>query len=262
MTANCRQSEPTSFIARLVDFMERHRRSLLVAVVAAGFMAAIGAFDSRLMPPLERLVYWEGWMVGGTLMGSAIMSAVRGLHWLDDRPWLQAGVLTLLIWAPATVMVWVVLALMRHSAWGLHALLANASQVLLVSAAMTAVNYLADRRPAETHAAANDTGPAIFLERLPIRLHGAALYAVEAQDHYLRLHTSKGADLILMRLSDAIEELDGIEGAQTHRSWWVAKDGVEEARRTDGRAVLRLKDGDEAPVSRTYVRALRQAGWF
>ncbi len=134
--------------------------------------------------------------------------------------------------------------------------------MLLVAAAMTALNFLADRTPPETHAGARDAAPAAFLERLPVRLRGSELYAVEAQDHYLRLHTSQGADLILMRLSDAIDELEGIEGAQTHRSWWVARGGVDEARRADGRATLRLKDGAEVPVSRTYVRALRQAGWF
>lgn len=143
-------------------------------------------------------------------------------------------------------------------------MLGNAGPVLLVCAAMVALNNLADREPAQTHAPPEPdaaTTPT-FLQRLPIRLQGADLYAVEAQDHYLRLHTSKGADLILMRLSDAIGELEGIEGAQTHRSWWVAKEGVDEARRGDGRAILRLKDGAEVPVSRTYVRALRQAGWF
>jgi hypothetical protein len=41
-----------------------------------------------------------------------------------------------------------------------------------------------------------------------------------------------------MRLSDAVAELEGIEGAQTHRSWWVAKMAVEGAQRGDGRATL------------------------
>jgi DNA-binding LytR/AlgR family response regulator len=85
---------------------------------------------------------------------------------------------------------------------------------------------------------------------------------VEAQDHYLRLHTSKGQDLILMRLSDAIAELDGIEGARTHRSWWVARGAVVSAERAEGRATLTLTDGAQAPVSRSYVKPLREAGWF
>lgn len=35
-----------------------------------------------------------------------------------------------------------------------------------------------------------------------------------------------------------------------------------EARRSDGRALLELKDGAQVPVSRTYAGALRAAGWF
>jgi len=101
-----------------------------------------------------------------------------------------------------------------------------------------------------------------FLERLPPKLKGAVLYAVSAEDHYLRLHTSKGSDLILMRLSDALVELEGLEGAQTHRSWWVAKEAVESARREGDRVMLTLKGGVEAPVSRPNVRPLREAGWF
>jgi DNA-binding LytR/AlgR family response regulator len=65
-----------------------------------------------------------------------------------------------------------------------------------------------------------------------------------------------------MRLSDAADELEGLEGAQVHRSWWVARDAIVEARRGDGRATLTLKDGSEVPVSRTYARQLRARGWI
>ena len=104
--------------------------------------------------------------------------------------------------------------------------------------------------------------PAKFLQRLPLKLRGGEIWAVEAEDHYLRLHTSKGQDLILMRLSDAIDELQGIEGAQVHRSWWVAREAITEAVRGDGRATLTLKDGADVPVSRTYARLLRERRWI
>ena len=85
---------------------------------------------------------------------------------------------------------------------------------------------------------------------------------MEAEDHYLRVHTGKGSDLILLRLADAIGELGAIDGAQTHRSWWVARAAVLSVRRHDGRATLTLKGGLEAPVSRTQAAALRQRGWL
>ncbi|MNC82399.1 LytTr DNA-binding domain protein [compost metagenome] len=69
-----------------------------------------------------------------------------------------------------------------------------------------------------------------------------------------------------MRLSDALAELEGLEGAQTHRSWWVAKGAVASIARGDGRAALTLEGGPDsdliAPVSRRYARALREAGWW
>ena len=72
----------------------------------------------------------------------------------------------------------------------------------------------------------------------------------------------KGSDLILMRLSDAVAELEGLEGAQTHRSWWVAKAAVMDVRRRNGRATLTLTNGIEAPVSRAFARSLREDGWY
>ena len=65
-----------------------------------------------------------------------------------------------------------------------------------------------------------------------------------------------------MRLADAVAELEGLEGAQVHRSWWVARDAVVGVTRGDGRATLTLKGGVTAPVSRRYAPALRKAGWY
>ena len=107
-----------------------------------------------------------------------------------------------------------------------------------------------------THTAPAGAPPARFLARLPAKLAGASLWAVEAEDHYLRLHTSKGQDLILLRLADALGELEGIEGARTHRSWWVARDAVAAVERAEGRTTLTLPDGAKAPVSRTNWNAL------
>ena len=68
--------------------------------------------------------------------------------------------------------------------------------------------------------------------------------------------------LVLMRLRDAIPHIEGIEGRQVHRSWWVARGAVEDVRR-EGRNV-RLVLGEDliAPVSRAQVSELKTAGWF
>ncbi len=139
------------------------------------------------------------------------------------------------------------------------------AEVAVVTGAMAAIMMLMNRPgPATQAAPPNATTPTAvrFLERLPAKLKGGTLYAIQAEDHYLRLHTSKGSDLILMRIADAIVELDGIEGAQVHRSWWVARSAVDTVKRDGRRVALLLKDGTEAPVSRPNVAALRESGWI
>ena len=101
-----------------------------------------------------------------------------------------------------------------------------------------------------------------FLDKLPLKHRQADLYAVQSEDHYLRVHTSAGEAMILMRLSDAAALLSDIAGLQTHRSWWVAKDGVSEIRKDGQRMILVLKDGAEAPVSRANIARVRDAGWI
>lgn len=100
-----------------------------------------------------------------------------------------------------------------------------------------------------------------FIDRLPPHL-GRDLIALEMEDHYVRAHTSAGSTLLLMRMRDAVAELAGVDGAQVHRSWWVARGAVEGAE-VDGRqARLRLRGGLEAPVARNTLPALRERGWL
>jgi hypothetical protein len=239
-------------------------RSLAIAAVAGLFMAYVGAFGTQAAPIGQRFGYWLTTMIGASIIGAAIFYPAEARGWLERRPIPIASILALAMALPLTGLVWLTTALFFAPLRSLdpRLLAPTFPPVLLISAIMTAINYLAAPRSHATHAAPAGAAPAKFLERLPLKLRGGELYAVQAEDHYLRLHTSRGSDLILLRLADAVAELDGIEGAQTHRSWWVAKAAVADARRSDGRAVLTLRNGIEAPVSRSYAGALKDGGWF
>lgn len=80
------------------------------------------------------------------------------------------------------------------------------------------------------------------------------------QDHYVDVHTDKGNTLVLMRLADAIAEMEGVSGMQIHRSHWVALDAVAGSLRKDGRLFLRMTDEKLLPVSRSSLDAVRVAG--
>jgi hypothetical protein len=56
--------------------------------------------------------------------------------------------------------------------------------------------------------------------RLPARVRFARLFAIEAHDHYVRVHTDAGTELVTARFADAVDELVGVHGFRVYRSWW------------------------------------------
>ena len=98
-----------------------------------------------------------------------------------------------------------------------------------------------------------------IVERLPPGERGA-LSHMSMQDHYVEVRTARGGGLVLMRFADAIAETAGTTGLQIHRSHWVALDAVEKGMRCEGKLYLRLADGTELPVSRSFQPAVREAG--
>jgi hypothetical protein len=233
-------------------------RGLLVTLAAAGFLGFAGAFGSIQLPLFERLGYWIVLMLLGWVWGAFVSRYFFGGLSSRGNLWLRAFLCALTMAIPYSAVVAVAGVWAFHSHYTPADIPQLLGSVTLVSLAMVALNVLVDRQ-ATTQASDQ---PPKFLERLPLKLRGGEVWAVEAEDHYLRLHTSKGQDLILLRLSDAIAELEGIEGAQVHRSWWVAREAITAAQRGDGRATLTLKDGSEVPVSRTHARLLREKGWI
>lgn len=94
-------------------------------------------------------------------------------------------------------------------------------------------------------------------------MDAAQVMAVEAEDHYLRLHLADGRKpLVLYRLRDALAELSHLEGEQVHRGHWVAARAVQGLERRDGRKwAIRLECGLLVPVSATFMPAVRRRGW-
>lgn len=98
-----------------------------------------------------------------------------------------------------------------------------------------------------------------LLDRLPFDKRGP-LVALSVEDHYVRVQTTLGDEMLLMRLADAIREVGHTTGAQVHRSHWAAFDQVAKASRLGDRAVLHMKTGIDVPVSRANLPKLKEAG--
>jgi DNA-binding LytR/AlgR family response regulator len=101
-----------------------------------------------------------------------------------------------------------------------------------------------------------------LLDRLPAEKRGT-LIRLEVQDHYVLAVTSRGKELLLMRLGDAIKETGNDTGRQIHRSHWVSDAGVRKIIRQGGknpRLAVETGDGQTLPVSRSQLAEVR-ARW-
>jgi DNA-binding LytR/AlgR family response regulator len=116
------------------------------------------------------------------------------------------------------------------------------------------------RQPANAEAETSSNPALSMAPFLPLELRRSKILAVQADDHYLRVSTDRGATLIHMAISEAERLLASEDGLRIHRSWWVSRASIEGVERHAGRVLLRLKDGSLAPVARARVNAVD--GWM
>jgi hypothetical protein len=236
-------------------------RNIAIAVLVGVLLAFAGPFGSFDAPLANRLVFWVPLLVAGTACAAALQVATRARPRAGANPAVRWALFSAGVAAPMSIL-----------SWGLARLVFGPSAsadawsfiwpTVLISGAMTAL-FMSHNAPGpQTHAAPGGGANIRLRERLPASLRSAEILAVSAEDHYLRVHTSGGSTLILLRLSDAVEELEGIEGAQVHRSWWVSRAAIVEPRRSGRNVSLAVKGDLLVPVSRPNVRALQESGWL
>src|SRR5690606_14142545 len=175
------------------DFM----RGVFVALAAGLVLAFTGAFGMGHTPFWFRVAYWEPIMLMGALWGHLCSMMIGRYIDADRRPWTAALVMTAVISGPLAVMVWTATTLWFDDdrSLRLDRLVDFLAPVTVVTGVLCVLTVFLDRTPPQTHAAPAGSAPVRFLERLPPRLRGATLRAVQAEDHYLRLHTDRGSDL-------------------------------------------------------------------
>lgn len=238
-----------------------------IALLAAmgAFMGAIGPYGTDRLPPSLRLLYWEICITGGGLIGIA---ADVGLSRFIASPWRRLGPVTIGMTPLVTLLVFAVNRSLLGDRGGIAVYSFLLWRVFVVCVPVMAVRALTWRPPAlkiETRTIVAPPLPqaeALFRRRLSARRRTARLIAVEAEDHYLRVHTDAGDELVTARFADALTELAQAHGFRVHRSWWVAGDAIETVRWRRGGGEARLHGGLTVPVSRTYAPALKEAGWF
>lgn len=257
------------------------RRLLAELAILGGLilvLAALGPFGSYATPLGPRLLHWALYLVTGYAFFRPVIAAGSALARQTGMSRLVAIAVACGLGAFPTSIIFVFAG--AGPAWrsvtASH--LAGAYlQTLIVGATVTIVQLLAGRGavpvfPAPPTLALPDPQPTAIvdateaeiapalLDQLPPHLRGPIL-CLENEDHYVRVHTAQGSALVLIRMRDAVAQLEG-QGARVHRSWWVARGAVAGAVRQDRNWKLRLVDGRDVPVARASVPDLRAQGWL
>lgn len=227
--------------------------------VVLGVSGPFGTQDTVLFLP--RILYWV-WVVYSTY-GLGLLGFVFLSRLLESRAiWIQTLVTGCVNGVTISLYVTSMNFLIFGPGFMMYGPVTFISRVFLigffVTAAASTISRIVYGRQDAPKAEAK-TAQVPLLDRLPIEKRGD-LMALSVEDHYVRVRTTTGVSMILMRLSDAIREAGDAPGAQVHRSHWVSFGHVSATRREGDRAILTLTDSTEIPVSRANLPKIREAG--
>lgn len=235
-----------------------------VAVAIGILLGLMGPFGSFFNDgPAVRIAYWVcsvafGMALFGTLTRLGTAGALRlGFpDWAALPPVILLG--TVLLGAPVRIFAiafWPgVVEAVPLTAWF--------GQCLAISTPLVIGFYFLRARrggSAPAHPASSLAAPAT---EAALSADTCNVLYLKMEDHYVRIRTEHSSRLEMGPLARVTAMLSGVEGLQTHRSWWVARRAIVGVER-DGRNLrLKLVDGETAPVSRASVAKLRAAGWL
>ncbi|GHB00051.1 LytTr DNA-binding domain protein [Algimonas arctica] len=235
-------------------FANRVLSNLVTPVIAGSVLTVLAPFGTHRLDLAWRALYWVSLCLAGGLGALAAHQLMLRFK-LPVVGWRHTLVQS--FGSTVAVAPFVIAGFANYSP---RASALTLFYIWVIAIVITVVAELAGRSAAKE--ALNAEARPALMDRLPLHLRDAALYAAMSEDHYVRLHTSAGDHLILMRLGDVDGLAKPLAGLSPHRSWWVAEQGVTEVRRRGGKMLIALKDGTDVPVSRAGAARVKAAGWL
>lgn len=227
-------------------------------IVLSLLMAVSGPFGTyEKLEFMPRLLYWAAISGGALMLGSLTCELLR-----VATPGIGYRVRVLATAAANALFIgfaiWrLSLALLDGSAVPAPAFSDLALAVFVVSLGVSSLRLTRDL--AETDRERQPAPSPRLLDRLEPQFQGQLL-RLSVNDHYVEVVTDRGVASVLMRFSDALAELEGVDGHRVHRSHWVARDAVVGTERQRNRLFLKTTDGVSVPVSATYRDDLMRQG--
>lgn len=248
------------------------------AIAICVFLGPFGTYEDLIL--WDRIAFWAlsicavGWFMEFCINSAIASAQLQNLHYL-----IRVSIGTIVGGLPGTSAIVAMNKLYRpeHLVDLSYALLW--AEVSIMAMLFTAMVWLVERSLAPTQgddiADATEPTPSEelsqstlnaqpplstppLMERLPHRLRLAQLISMSMQDHYVEVTTTAGSEMVLMRLSDAMDLLGPVSGVQTHRSHWAAEAFAESLARDGRRFKLSLSDGRTLPVSTKFAQDVQE----
>ena len=260
----------TIFMPAWVGHASEWRREIVAATALGLFLGIIGPFGSFLNGDVAlRLAYWTAMTVlGVVLYGFGLRWAGHQARRLGQPDWFVMSIAVGVLAGPMSVIVafsvtalWpTVTRYVRPFDWYAQVLVISLpiNFLLLWMKHFNGTNTVRPVAMSAQSESADAHGPR---QVLPTPL-SRKLICLQMEDHYVRIHTEGGSELILSSFKDAIDATSSLDGLQVHRSWWVSRAAVVRPIWLGRKVELELINGIRAPVSRPSVAKLREAGWL
>lgn len=227
--------------------------ALAGVAVVVGISGPFGTLEAFSLLP--RLAYWA--VVVPLTYGAGFMGTQLAHPYLPRGPRALRIALAALGSALAVALVLAVVnASLGVRFGGIGTIAVSFAAVYVICLVIEAVGFVLQ---SQSKAAQGEGQPPALLSRLPLDKRGALL-AISAEDHYITVITTKGREMLLMRLADAMAEAAPVQGLQIHRSHWVALAAAAQVQRLGDGAEVRLTDGTRLPIARARMNAARAAG--
>ena len=240
-------------------------RWLAVATVVGIALGVVGPFGSYGNGGIVmRMACWTAMLwIGTILLRLSVGPALAYAPALGVSRYVAAAIATVLACLPLAVIV----ALINRELWPQYTSSLRPldwyAQTLFVAGVLVAASlWFEQMRSAQAVArAAKVAAPSTKAAQFAPQLLAQTL-CLQMEDHYIRVHTATGSELVLLPMRQAIEHLGKVEGLRVHRSWWVSRAAVRAVSRHGRALVLELSNGLRVPVARNNVASLRSAGWL
>ncbi|MCW3171712.1 LytTR family transcriptional regulator [Shewanella subflava] len=255
-------------------------QQLLVVVLIGLFIGFMRPFGMDQYTLLLSMSYWVFTCICGYLIYMPLI--ILGHKYLANsvtKPWHRVAISSLFASVLMSLMVPLIgWAFFNHTLLLSHLFLLALPDTLVIGSIITFVSMLQNhlhnqkqqleqsklvieqsQKVIEQHQQSQDINSIQmdqFMALLPLEKRGQLL-CLEMDDHYLKVYTDKGQHMLLMRLKDALLQLEGFPGLQTHRSWWVANQAVVSVNKENRKMSLLLSNHLEVPVSRTFAEAVK-----